>query len=287
MAKNGHHNVCAPTHAPNDTLQTTGLQDELSLAITTVTRPRTRERDSAQRIAAETGLPSIPRADHTLAAVAEDSGRKGLLVVEREGLALWIAGQTFRYHPNMATMRIRALSQHNNDGFVDALQLTAGARVLDCTCGLGADAIVAAHVVGPTGRVRTLESSALLARLVAHGMAHYTLATPPELVPAMRRIEALHADFATYLRQEADNAWDIVYFDPMFAETIDMAPGLDLVRRLATPGGPSADDVQEARRVAQRWVVMKDRLPGRSLAELGFTKNKISRRICYGTIDAL
>ena len=227
------------------------------------------------------------RADHTLAAVAEGSGRKGLLVVEREGLALWIAGQTFRYHPNMATMRIRALSQHNNDGFVDALQLTAGARVLDCTCGLGADAIVAAHVVGPTGRVRTLESSALLARLVAHGMAHYALDTPPELVPAMRRIEALHADFATYLRQEADNAWDIVYFDPMFAETIDMAPGLDLVRRLATPGGPSADDVQEARRVAQRWVVMKDRLPGRSLAELGFTKNKISRRICYGTIDAL
>ena len=65
------------------------------------------------------------------------------------------------------------------------------------------------------------------------------------------------------------------------------APGLDLVRRLATPGGPSADDVQQARRVAQRWVVMKDRLPGRSLAELGFTKNKISRRICYGTIDAL
>ena len=287
MAKNGHHNICAPTHAPNDALQTTGLQDELSLAITTVTRPRTRERYSAQRIAAETGLPAISRADHTLAAVAEGSGRKGLLVVEREGLALWIAGQTFRYHPNMATMRIRALSQHNNDGFVDALQLTAGARVLDCTCGLGADAIVAAHVVGPNGRVRTLESSALLARLVAHGMAHYALDTPPGLVPAMRRIEVLHADFATYLRQEADNAWDIVYFDPMFAETIDMAPGLDLVRRLATPGGPSADDVQQARRVAQRWVVMKDRLPGRGLVELGFTKNKISRRICYGTIDAL
>ena len=52
----------------------------------------------------------------------------------------------------------------------------------------------------------------------------------------MRRVEVLNADYADYLRREANNAWDVVYFDPMFSETIADAQGLDLVRYLARVG---------------------------------------------------
>ena len=265
----------------------TKVQPDLNLAITTIAHPRAQECETAHAIAAELNAPFITRINGQPGKTAEHSDREGLLIVEREGLALWVAGQTFRYHPNMATMRVRALSQKKNDGLVDALQLKTGASLLDCTCGLGADAIVAAHAVGPTGRVRALESSTLLALLVIRGMARYSLVSPPELIPAMRRVEVHHTDFTDYLRRESDNAWDIVYFDPMFSETIDISQGLDIVRRLAYPDGPSLHDVQEARRVARHRVAMKDRQPGQNLARLGFTTIKKSRRICYGTIDAL
>ena len=178
------------------------------------------------------------------------------------------------------------MEQGKHDILVDALQLKLGDRVLDCTCGLGADAIVASCKVGATGRVRALEASPLLALLVERGMACYVIDDPPDLVPAMRRVEVLNADYADYLRREADNAWDVVYFDPMFSETIADAQGLDLVRCLAWVGSPSPADLGEARRVARCRVVMKDRRPGRLLARLGFAKVEESRRVCYGVLPA-
>ena len=148
-----------------------------------------------------------------------------------------------------------------DDSLARAMELTPGESVLDCTCGLGADAILAAHMVGNDGRVCALEASAPLALLVGEGMASYTLEHPEELTQAMRRIEVRHADFAHALRQAEESTWDVVYFDPMFNETIDAATGLDLVRRLGHSGIPSPADLDQARRVARRRVVMKDRLP--------------------------
>ena len=69
--------------------------------------------------------------------------------------------------------------------------------------------------------------------------------------------------------------------------TVAGARGLDLVRRLARAGGPTSADLDQARRVARRRVVMKDRLPGPELDRLGFTTIQRGRRVCYGALDAL
>jgi hypothetical protein len=37
-----------------------------------------------------------------------------------------------------------------------------------------------------------------LALLVIRGMARYSLVSPPELIPAMRRVEVHHTDFTDY-----------------------------------------------------------------------------------------
>ena len=269
-------------------------EPQLALAITTVSRPGPRELANAHCLADETGYRYVPRARRSLSGIAATEALTGLIVVERGNLNLWVAGRCLRYHPNMAKLRILALEQGKHDILVDALQLKLGARVLDCTCGLGADAIVASCKVGATGRVRALEASPLLALLVERGMACYVIDDPPDfrlsssrsLAPAMRRVEVLNADYADYLRREADNAWDVVYFDPMFSETIADAQGLDLVRCLAWVGSPSPADLGEARRVARCRVVMKDRRPGRLLARLGFAKVEESRRVCYGVLPA-
>lgn len=258
------------------------MQTDRVLATTTAARPRPEECAAARCIAAEIGCPYWPR--DTLGKACADLD--GLLVVERENLALWIAGRRFCYHPNMAKLRVGALRQQRKDALIEALQIAPGASVLDCTCGLGADAIVTSYVAGPKGRVRALEAAPLLALLVERGMASYPIADDPDLGVAMRRVEVCHADFATYLQEEADAAWDVVYFDPMFGESIAHARGLDLVRCLARPGGPAPADLREARRVARRRVVMKDRRPGRTLARLGFAKVEESRRVCYGVLPA-
>ena len=258
-----------------------------TIAITTVTKPEDAECEIARQLAAETGHTYIPRDRRPLAKIAMAAQCDGLLVVEHGDLALWIDGESLRHHPNMAKLRILAIEQGRGDVLVDALQLKPGDCVLDCTCGLGADAIVTACAVGPSGRVRALEAAPLLALLATHGMAASTVAEPPALALAMGRVEVALADYTDFLRSEADDAWDVVYFDPMFATTVAAARGLDLVRRLARTGGPTSADLDQARRVARRRVVMKDRLPGPELDRLGFTAIQRGRRVCYGTLDAL
>ena len=266
--------------------KTTTARRDFSVAITTTSRPRPQECATARGLATATGCPYVPRGQDALAQTAGRAGCAGLLVVERTDLSLWVAGRRFRYHPNMAKLRVLALRQRKRDALIAAMKIAPGESVLDCTCGLGADAIVASWVVRPAGRVRALEASPLLALLVERGMASCALDDPPDLVPAMRRVEVCCADFARYLRDEADNTWDVVYFDPMFTETIAGSEGLNLVRCLAEEGGPSPADLDQARRVARRRVVMKDRRPGHALTHLGFAKVEEGRRVCYGALPA-
>ena len=139
----------------------------LAFAVTTSARPSPRELANAHCLADETGCRYVPRVHRSLAGMAADESTHGAdRRRARQFFNLWVAGRCLRYHPNMAKLRILALEQGKHDILVDALQLKLGDCVLDCTCGLGADAIVASCKVGATGRVRSLEASPLLALLV-------------------------------------------------------------------------------------------------------------------------
>ena len=81
-----------------------------------------------------------------------------------------------------------------------------------------------------------------------------------------------------------DNRVDVVYFDPMFSQTVTDSNGLELVRTFAQTGLPQQIDIAEAKRVARRCVLMKDQMPGRTLQALGFSIIKKARRFCYGLI---
>ncbi len=142
--------------------------------------------------------------------------------------------------------------------------LEDGDRILDCTVGLGADALVAATAVGPRGRVIGLESSAALAAWVGEGLLRCG-------DPAADRIEIRAADHLAALVGLPDRSFDVVVFDPMFRHARPEPAGFDLVRRLADAAPLSAEALARARRVARRWVVVKDGAPGWDLARLGLT----------------
>lgn len=254
------------------------------VAVTTAYDP---DRDTdirARQVAEDLGCAFADRNGEPLERIRADTDRDCLIVVTSREVRLVTPDRVLWWHPNMAAARIEAMLRGERDRFVDYAGLRTGDRVFDATCGLGADAIVAAHAVGPTGHVTACERSSVLAALVRHGSAIYRHRTG-EVEAAMRRVTFVEGGAMVRLRDEAAGARDVVYLDPMFDETLGASSGIDLVRLLGSHEEVSRELVDEAARVAGRCVVMKDRVPGRRLAAFGF--GDVSRRgkVWYGRID--
>jgi 16S rRNA (guanine1516-N2)-methyltransferase len=254
------------------------------VAVTTSVSPADSAIRHAKAVAAELGCPFRARLRESLQDIRRASGCPYLIVITGEEVRFVSSSATFWFHPNMARTRIEFILRGGTDRLVEFIGLKPGDRVLDTTCGLGADAITAAHISGETGRVLALERSEVLAAIVRHGAALYRHRTD-EVVQAMRRVEVVTGHAGDYLAAQKEGAWDIVYFDPMFDQTFRASQGLDLVRTLAWPEPTTPELIIEAQRVAARCVVMKDKAPGRRLKALGFDSISENRKVCYGKLE--
>ena len=258
---------------------------ESDIVVTTTRAPSPAAEASGVTLARRLDRPFVTRARDSLGALARRHGVAAAVVAGDDGIRLVHDGRTYGFHPGMARHRVAALENGRGDRFIEAARLGPGDRVLDCTCGLGADAVVAAHAVGEGGRVHAVESSAILAAVVLAGLRRREHADAA-LVRAMRRVTVTHARYECLLGSLAKGSWDVVYFDPMFATTITAARGLDLVRLLASRGTPDREVIAAARRVAARRVIVKDRAPGLLLRALDIPLVSRSQRVCYGRLEA-
>lgn len=193
--------------------------------------------------------------------------------------------KNFGFHPNMALLRLKQLSTGNNDKLIEITSLKIGDRFLDCTCGLGSDAIVASSVVGKNGKVTALEASPILFTIVNTGLKNY-IHKRTDISTHMRRIEHINTDYNTYLPKLKTNSYDIIYFDPMFKNTLNNAQGLDVVRSLASYTLPDEKIIKEAQRVARRAVIIKDSVKGNLLKSLNIPIISKSRTVCYGKVNS-
>jgi len=254
------------------------------LAVTTPFRPTPAALAAAREAAVRRALPFQPRATRSLAEVAAAAGVEALLVLGGH-VSLWVDGAEQRWHPGMGGLRAKRLLQGERvtgDSFLEAARLRPGDAVLDCTLGLGADALVAAAAVGPGGRVVGLESSPLLAAWAGEGFARLPGA-------AAARVEVIAADHAAWLADAPDRGFDVVVFDPMFRHARPAAPGFDVLRRLGDARPLSRGALDRARRVARRGVLVKDGTPGWDLARLGLAPmdGKRGAERLYAWLDAL
>ncbi|HEU4383818.1 MAG TPA: class I SAM-dependent methyltransferase [Anaeromyxobacteraceae bacterium] len=257
----------------------------MRLAVTTAPRPDATLAGRARAVAARHGLPCLERDGRPLRALASAAGAEALLVLGRAA-ALFIDGRERCWNPGMGALRARRLLQGERgrptgDPFLAAADFRPGETVLDCTLGIGADALVAAAAVGAKGRVLGLEASAPLAALVEEG-----LRLLPH--PAARRVEVRLADHRSFLAAAPERSFDVVVFDPMFREARAQNPSFDLVRRLGDPRPLSPEALARARRVARRCVVVKDGAPGWDLARLGLVPLPSTRgaRRLYARVEA-
>ena len=160
----------------------------------------------------------MPRANLSGQALRERYGVDFILIAKQGLLTLSTPAGDLFFHPNMAHLRLKNLrfgSAGTGDRMVEAMGLSHGMNVLDCTLGFGADAIVASFAVGPEGKVTGIESQPLIETVVGYGLAHFKAENWP-IQEAMRGIETVCADAFSYLKQQEDDSLDVVYFDPMY-----------------------------------------------------------------------
>lgn len=250
------------------------------------------EQAVARRLALENGWEFLAPSER--GGLAEAAGGRAAIVVEKKRLTLRVGDSSHAFHPGLAPVRIKRLLAGETDYMLAAMGLNGGAlrgrsgeRVLDCTLGFGADAVVAAFSVGDGGRVVGLESERVLAVLTRHGLLRWAdgvAEEDPVLAGALRRVEVIHADHLAFLLGQASRSFDVVYFDPMFRKPAPGATGLATVRLFGRPAPLDRRAVDEALRVARRRVVLKERRGSPEFARLGCDKvvGGASSRVAFG-----
>ncbi len=233
------------------------------MKVTTSGQPDDAVRAEARAFAHRLGVPFLDRrAKAPLHRLFEGAGDV-FLVFERAHVSLWDAKGTFRWSPGMAALRLLTFGRGEKDNLVEAAQIRAGEVVLDCTFGLGQDALVAARAVGEGGRVLAVEKSLPLYAITTAGLSR--LGPLPGACPVEPRCE----DAATALRSMADRSVDVVLFDPMFSRPKKAQPAFEMLRRHACHHPLTASMLEDARRVARRAVVVKGTRDSDDLAKLG------------------
>ncbi|MBH8598332.1 class I SAM-dependent methyltransferase [Thermoactinomyces sp. CICC 10523] len=235
-------------------------------------------------LAASLGVRYISRERASLPDLFQQTGlERAVIVTKKEWRYEDKEGNQFFFHPNMSALRIKQLIGGDTDAMVSVAGMREGDRVLDCTLGMGADSIVASFAVGPSGRVVALESEPVIAAIVKHGLHSYQTQRK-ELDRAMRRVEVIQSDYRTYLKQCADESFDIVMFDPMFRETVKASAAMQQLKPLANPAPLDQESVAEAVRVAKKAVLLKERVKSGEFERLGFVVAKESSQFAWGVI---
>ncbi|KWW22367.1 MULTISPECIES: class I SAM-dependent methyltransferase [Peribacillus] len=243
--------------------------------VTTVGRADKETAMLAKRVAEELKIPYIARKKRSVRDIQCDNGEEDCLVYGKNRMELYRCNEKepFFFHPNLAMIRIKRIIRGENDPFLFAGEITAGSSVLDCTLGLGSDAIVASYAVGALGRIVATEGNRYLALLVEHGLKTWSDAEE-KMMEAMRRIEVIHGDHYDMLKTMPDNHFDVVYFDPMFEETISESNGIKGLTHFAEGKGLSFELMEQAKRVARKRVVLKDHFRSSRFEEFGFEVQK-------------
>ena len=237
--------------------------------VTTARKPTPDVEKLAEEISLELGGKLVTRGDFSFDALKKFHGAQNILLVKKNSLSVVTSDGELFFHPNTAHLRIKNLRTGDGDRLVDALKISGGSKILDCTLGLGSDAIVESFVAGATGKVVALEINPLVAEIVRHGMKNFS-DDSPHILEAMRRVEVLNVAAENFLPTCVENSFDVIYFDPMFRRPVGKSSGLQPLRPLADNRPLTPEIIREACRVAKFRVVMKEHSGSTEFERLGF-----------------
>ena len=240
----------------------------------------------AKMTAFKLNIPFVERQNLSISALAKAHDVKYVLIAKKNSLRLVVANNEIFFHPSLAHLRIKNSLKGEGDRLIEAMELRIGMKVLDCTLGLGADAIVESFAVGAEGSVTALEVNPYISTVVEHGLKNF-VDDNDNVVQAMRRIKVVNTDYLDFLRNAEDKSFDVVYFDPMFRHALERSTALNPLRDIADHRAVTLEAVAEARRVAKYRVVLKENAKSLEFERLRFKTIRGGKYspIHYGVIE--
>lgn len=255
----------------------------MKTVVTTAYRPTDGLKKDAEKVARELAIPFMERNKRSLEKMHEVL-KSDVLVAAKERLEFYPVGTTepFFFHPNSSAFRTKRPIE--NDPLIEISGLQAGDSFVDCTLGMGSDAIVASQWVGEEGMVIGCEAHETIAYVIKKGLALYD--KMPHLIDAMRRIQVVHAEAVDYLTSLPDDSVDVVYMDPMFTEEIAEASNFMPLRSTANTSQLTDAWVEQAIRTARKSVVLKAHFRSTDFEKFGFQRRiRPNTKFHYGVID--
>lgn len=240
----------------------------------------------AKKISEDWDIPYVSREQSSMATII-DQYKADVFVVEKDRLSYVSQHdrETVFFHPNAAMFRSKQWLKTGKDAFLQAARLERGMTVIDATMGLGADSLLAQIAVGCAGKVIGVEKHPVLAYLLKEGLQTYRTKFQP-LQEAMKEISVVNKDHTAFLKEQPSAHVDVVYFDPMFTETIEKSTAMRSWETVAQQEVLTEEAVAEAVRVAKKRVVLKDHFRSDRFQRLGFNVTKRpSAKAHYGTIE--
>ncbi|MFB5191518.1 class I SAM-dependent methyltransferase [Alicyclobacillus fastidiosus] len=252
-------------------------------AIATAPRNATAEQiELAIRLAKHFNVRYVERGDQGLEQLYERCGVQAIIVAD-DPVKLWnrAAATPLFFHPSMGAQRIERMERGETDRLLKVMGLGPGQVVVDATLGLGSDALVFAYHVGPSGQVVGLEASPYLYGVLT-AVKQFGAARYPEATRLLRAVDIHCVHHLTWLRDQPDDSVDAIYFDPMFRTPEEESSSMAPLRSFAESSALLPEAVEEAKRVARKCVVVKERPTSGVFYRLGLTPDLPRRKIAYG-----
>lgn len=231
----------------------------LKTIATTGGRPDALSLEKARFVAQQLAIECIPRKKRSVQKLAE-TYQAHIIVAGKERYEYFPYGalEPFFFHPSSAAFRIKRVVRGEIDTFIHSANLQLGDSLIDCTLGLATDSMIAAEVVGDSGRVVGCEANKNVAFIVQQGLQSYDfIAEKLPQLSRMRNIEVVAENAIDYLKKQADNSFDVVYLDPMFEEVIEESKNFQPLRQAGLHDTVSDEWIEQAKRVARKRVVLK------------------------------
>lgn len=220
----------------------------------------------AEAIAARLGVPLLPssRTDPSQPRYAVSEARERLLLP---------GGGVLEPNEGLLGQKLQLGLQH------PLAQAVGGRKVLDGTAGLLGDGL---HLAALGYEVVAAEAQPVLACLLEWAVLRWQRAG---LIEGSLRVLSMAAETAL----EHEPRFDVAYFDPMFAQPRDAAPGYAGFRSLALSTPLSVGTLRRAAERASERVVLK--LPAQTVpvlrpdAEGDWRSLSFNRRVCTKAFD--
>lgn len=240
----------------------------VNAVVTTVRDCSVQENTLACFFASKLDIPFVKRKNYSIENIKADCNTESVLVITKTGPVIYTSTGEYYFHLSMAELRIKNLNNGKHDHMVAAMDLSAGSSILDCTLGLGTDAIVASYYIGTTGKITGIEASPFIAAITEYGLQNYQ-ADSDCVTNSLRRIKVENDDYNFRLSQYNSNSFDVVYFDPMFRTPVKESSSMKPLRGLADNRPVTIKAVNEAIRIAKKRVVIKETRGSSEFARLG------------------